>query len=376
LHYLSRVQVRHVYVHVPFCARRCSYCDFAIAVRRVTPVDAFLDSISREIELRAGAEQTPVDTIYCGGGTPSRLGPDGVQRLLDIVRRRFRPERGAEVTLEANPEDVDLPAARAWRAAGVNRVSLGVQSFDDQVLRWMHRTHDAGQARNAVHVLRDAGFEDWSLDLIFALPPEVTRDWTADLDQALALEPPHVSCYGLTVEPHTPLERWRSRGQVHDADEERYAEEFLEADLTLTARGYEHYEVSNYSMPGHRARHNSAYWLRVPYAGFGPSAHSFDGVTRRWNLREFAAWQERLSVGVDPVGGTEVVSAESAALESAYLGLRSLNGIAVTPATAGEFALWRDRGWASVVDGMCRLTPSGWLRLDAIVARLTDVRSR
>ena len=367
---------RHVYVHVPFCARRCSYCDFAIAVRRIVPVDDFVESLERELTLRTDFATGSVDTLYLGGGTPSRLGADGVRRVLDVVRARFSTAPGAEVTIEANPEDVTADDAAQWRAAGVNRVSLGVQSFDDDVLRWMHRTHDAARAGEAASILREAGFDDWSLDLIFALPPEVQRSWTDDLRRAIDLGPAHISCYGLTIEPHTPLTRWRERGQVHDADEERYEAEFLEADQTLSGAGYEHYEVSNYALNGRRARHNSAYWRRVPYVGLGPSAHSFDGRTRRWNSREYVGWRERTLAGEDPVEGTELLETDAEVLEKAYLGLRTSDGLPIDDANVSDFARWHDRGWANTVGGVGRLTPAGWLRLDALVADLTDLRSR
>jgi oxygen-independent coproporphyrinogen-3 oxidase len=345
-------------------------------VRRTVPVDEYVDALDREIRMRAGSTPTTVDSIYLGGGTPSRLGFDGVRRVLDLVRARFPQSPRAEVTIEANPEDVSPDAASHWRTAGVTRVSLGVQSFNDDVLRWMHRTHDANQAVRATSILKDAGFEDWSLDLIFALPPEVERSWTDDLRRAIELEPAHISCYGLTVEPHTPLLRWRERGQVHEADEERYEAEFLEADRVLTGAGFEHYEVSNYARPNRRALHNAAYWRRVPYAGFGPSAHSYDGRDRRWNAREYVGWRDRILACQDPVEGTESLDPAAVAIEEAYLGLRTLEGLSVSTANAGDFDRWRDRGWAVVVDHRAHLTPSGWLRLDALVGDLTDVRSR
>ena len=370
------MSAKHIYVHVPFCARRCSYCDFAIAVRRTVPVDAFVHALEREISLRfPGAEPTVVDSIYLGGGTPSRLGADGLTRVLDLVRQRWPAAAGAEITIEANPEDVVSDDARRWREAGATRVSLGVQSFNDDVLRWMHRTHDAARAVGAAKILNDAGL-DWSLDLIFALPPEVSRSWSDDLRRAIDLEPGHISCYGLTVEPHTPLLRWRERGEVHEADEERYEAEFLEADATLTSAGFEHYEVSNYGKPGRRAVHNAAYWRRVPYVGLGPSAHSFDLNERRWNAREYQAWLDRVLTGQDPVEGTELVDESARQIEEAYLGLRTSGGVPVTSANARVFDRWREQGWAQVVDGAVKLTPSGWLRLDALVGDLTDIRSR
>ena len=200
----------HVYIHVPFCARRCSYCDFAIAIRNKVPTDEFVRAIERELEIRGFHTPTAsVNTIYLGGGTPSRLGPDGVARLIDVVAQRFAPKPDAEITIEANPDDVTRQAVAAWRTAGVNRVSLGVQSFDDNALAWMHRTHNAARVREAAADLAAGGIANWSLDLIFALPASLERVWSRDIDMALELSPPHISLYGLTVEQHTPIARWR-----------------------------------------------------------------------------------------------------------------------------------------------------------------------
>ncbi len=285
---------RHLYVHVPFCARRCTYCDFAIAVRRVVPVDEYLDSIRRELDIRSSTQQS-LDSVYLGGGTPSRLGAEGVARLIAIVRERFEVTSETEVTIEANPDDVDSEQASAWRRAGINRVSLGIQSFDDRVLAWMHRVHDSRQALDAFHTLRGAGFDNISLDLIFALPRSLDRSWTADLHRALDLKPEHISLYGLTIEHSTPLARWTDRGSIIPADEEMYSADFLLADQQLTSAGYEHYEVSNFARPGRMSRHNSAYWSGSPYLGIGPSAHSFDGDTRSWNVAQYADWSSRLT---------------------------------------------------------------------------------
>jgi oxygen-independent coproporphyrinogen-3 oxidase len=366
-----------VYVHVPFCARRCAYCDFSIAVRRVVPVDDFLTGISRELELRfPTASPHPVQSIYLGGGTPSRLGAEGIARLLELLRRRWEPAPGAEITLEANPEDVTPEEVRAWVAAGVNRISLGAQSFDPSVLAWMHRVHDADAIGKAALAIRDGGIGSWSLDLIYALPPEVSRDWQRDLESAIALEPDHLSAYGLTVEQGTALDRWRQRGLAHDADETTYEREFLQADERLTAAGYEHYEVSNFARTGARARHNSSYWRRVPYAGLGPSAHEFDGASRRWNRREYVTWQRTLAQGCDPIEGSELLTGTQAAIESVYLGLRSDSGVEVDSRDVDLVNSWVAAGWADVKANVVKLRPLGWLRLDALAAALTDRRSR
>ncbi len=339
------------------------------------PVDEYLGALARELTLRLPTADEPLATLYLGGGTPSRLGGEGIARLVALVRERRALESRAEITLEANPEDVASLDAERWRAAGVDRLSLGVQSFDDDVLAWMHRTHRGDAASRAVTAAREAGIADISLDLIFALPDSLDRDWAGDLERAIALEPTHVSLYGLTVEPHTPLGRWTARGTVAEAPEERYEAELLLAHDRLTAAGFEHYEVSNYAKPGHRARHNSSYWSRVPYLGVGPSAHSFDGERRRWNLAAYTEWAAALAEGRDPRAGEEVLTSEDRATERVYLGLRTSAGLAVTPAEAERAAPWIAAGWATLEAETLRLTPAGWLRLDALAADLTMVGS-
>lgn len=368
---------RHLYVHVPFCGRRCSYCDFSIAVRRTTPVDEYLHALESELETRFTAWQGwELDTLYLGGGTPSRLGGPGIARLVERITRRASLARGAEVTIEANPDDVNADAAAAWRAAGVNRISLGVQSFDPAVLGWMHRLHDGEAAETAVRVLRDAGFADLSIDLIFALPSNLQRDWTRDLDLALALQPTHLSLYGLTVEHRTPVGRWRDRGTVEEAPEERYENEYLEAHHRLTAAGLDHYEVSNFGRPGAHARHNSAYWSGVAYGGIGPAAHEYDTVARRWNVAPYAEWVRRVGAGKDPIEGSERLSSGERSAEQVYLGLRTEAGLELMAGERDRVAAWIAAGWGTIVDGRLRLTASGWLRLDALAADLTVFRSR
>ncbi|MGH7649909.1 MAG: coproporphyrinogen-III oxidase family protein, partial [Gemmatimonadaceae bacterium] len=235
---LTNVPPKHIYVHVPFCRRRCSYCDFAIAVRREVPAREFVDTLAREIELRnPGGVAHDIDTLYLGGGTPSLLGGDGVARLFARLREQFRFGDGAEVTLEANPDDVSEESAAAWRAAGINRLSIGAQSFADRTLAWMHRTHDSSQIERAVDAASASGLDNLSLDLIFAVPESLGRDWHHDLRRALELEPAHLSLYGLTVEPATPLARWRERRQMHEATDDVYEREFLMAHDALAASG-------------------------------------------------------------------------------------------------------------------------------------------
>jgi oxygen-independent coproporphyrinogen-3 oxidase len=363
----------HLYIHVPFCGRRCSYCDFAIAVRRDVPSARFAAAVLAEWDRwrdePAWAEFHQFSTVYLGGGTPSRLDPVALADLLARLTRDRPIAPDGEVTLEVNPEDVTPEVAHAWHAAGINRVSLGVQSFEPDVLQWMHRTHHAEQAGQAVERLRDAGIPSISLDLIYALPPEVPRDWERDLDQALALEPDHLSLYGLTVEQHTPLARWVNRGEAHPAPEERYAGEFLTAHQRLTAAGFRHYEVSNYGLPGREAIHNSAYWRRDSYLGLGPSAHSSRGDRRWWNVREWSAWEEAITQGVSTIMGSERLDADALALETLYLGLRTDAGVPARLVSDPAARTWIDEGWAERTDDRLRLSPEGWLRLDALVSQ-------
>lgn len=371
------MRAAHLYVHVPFCARRCVYCDFSIAVRTRIPSREFAASIDREWQLRHAQSEFRLETLYFGGGTPSKLGGDGVARLLDVVRRRAELRQDAEVTLEANPEDVSLASARAWRAAGINRVSLGVQSFDDAVLHWMHRTHDAAAGLRAVQVFREADFDNISIDLIFAAPPQLQRSWERDVDMAAELGIPHVSVYGLTVEPRTSLGRQVARSDVEEAPEDRFEREYLVAHETLTNAGLQHYEVSNYGSSGRQSRHNWSYWQRRPYGGFGPSAHEFDGRVRCWNIPAFAEWQAQIAHGSAPSAGSEVLTSEQAMAEEIYLGLRTVAGTPLSSEERRHIAPWIEAGWATVdSDSMLRLTAVGWLRLDALASDLTLFRSR
>ena len=402
---------RHVYLHVPFCARRCSYCDFSIAVRRTVPVEEYCAALASELAIRfpdrgqsqwgqsqwgqsrwgqsrwgqsqdsdpnpAEENSTEVDTIYLGGGTPSRLGGAGVARALGLVRERFPLAPAAEVTIEANPDDITEAAVEAWLEAGVNRLSIGSQSFDDAVLAWMHRTHEGSGIERAVAVARSAGITNLSLDLIFALPEELRRDFAADLDRLLALDPDHVSLYGLTVEQGTPLGRWVSRGKTAERGEEGYEAEYLAAHEALTTAGLEHYEVSNYARPGKRSRHNASYWRGVPYVGLGPAAHGFEGRIRRWNARAYTDWRDLVAQGLDPVAGEEELTEQNRLAESVYLGLRTDAGL---PLEEGERDLvdpWEVAQWVTIgADDRLRCTALGWLRLDSLAAALTHSRSR
>jgi oxygen-independent coproporphyrinogen-3 oxidase len=342
------------------------------------PAQEYVEAIAAELTARA--ESAPLGalrTVYLGGGTPSKLGPEGIPRLLEALRSHsavgFAPD--VEITVEANPEDVSDKAVAAWSDAGVNRLSLGAQSFDDGALAWMHRTHDVAAIGVAVRTARGAGLRDISLDLIFALPASLKRDWAEDLRRTLELDVDHLSLYGLTVEDRTPLGRWTARGEVQEAPEGRYAAEFIIADEMLRAAGFEHYEVSNFARAGRRSRHNSCYWSRAEYVGIGPSAHSYDGAVRRWNAREYEAWKARAFAGDDPIEGSETLTCDNMLAEEVYLGLRTIEGLSMRPHDGQTVDRWVQAGWASVVEGRVMLSTEGWLRLDSLAAALTAART-
>jgi oxygen-independent coproporphyrinogen-3 oxidase len=340
----------------------------------VVPVTEYLGALTLELDRAVeGRERSTLRTLYFGGGTPSRLGADGVGQMLGLIKSRFDLETNAEVTLEANPEDVTREAVSAWREAGINRLSIGVQSFDDSVLEWMHRTHSSIDALNAFDAARAGGISNLSIDLIFSLPENLNRSWRSDLERALDLEPDHISLYGLTVEKGTPLGHWHATGKVTSAPEDGYAEQFLLAHEMAGDSGFDHYEVSNFSRPGLKSRHNSAYWTGASYAGAGPSAHSFDGQSRRWNVAPYAEWQTRLSAGESVVEESERLTDANRRAENVYLGLRTTGGFRASLRDLDIAQSWVQPGWAIIENETVRLTPEGWLRLDSLAAGLTGL---
>ena len=305
---MSGMTPRSLYVHVPFCVRRCSYCDFAVHATPRAPVEEWLEAVEKELRLQVEARGWPLplrlDTLYIGGGTPSLLGPAGMRLLAERLRRfaEWDPDT-VEWTCEANPESFTAEVAEGWRGAGVNRLSLGAQTFHEPTLRWMGRLHGVDGPVRALLAAREAGIDNVSVDLIFGVPDRLGRDWGADLDRALEMEPEHVSLYGLTAESATPLGRWVKEGRETLADEDRYADEYLLAHQRLTAAGFEHYEVSNFGRPGRRSRHNGVYWVGLPYAALGPGSHAYDPPVRSWNLRDWLAYRDAIAAGRLPIEG-------------------------------------------------------------------------
>lgn len=342
-----------LYFHIPFCKRICAYCDFykSADLRRM---DEVLAAMHRELETRRGyLGGEPLRTRYFGGGTPSLCTPQQIGSLLEHAAELYDCTAVKETTLEANPDDLDGPYLDALRRAGIDRLSLGIQSFDDACLRLMNRRHTAAQAVEAVKQARTAGFDNLTVDLIFGVPGFGGDSLRRTLDGVLALAPEHVSAYHLTVEPDTAFGRAAARGAFAPVEEEVSEAEFLLVHQTLTRAGYEHYEVSNYALPGRRARHNAAYWHGEKYLGIGPAAHSYDGRERHWN----AASAERYITGEAPE--REVLTDRDRLNEYLLTRLRTAEGIDLTE--AGR--LFGPQRLARLEEEARRMAPSGMVRL-------------
>jgi putative oxygen-independent coproporphyrinogen III oxidase len=319
-----------LYLHIPFCSAICPYCDFAVLTGGPERRTRFADHLISEISLWAPDRSTfdSIDTIYFGGGTPSALAPEDIGRILKAAREKLSIQDGAWVSFEANPEDVDSESVRAWRELGVRFLSLGIQSFDADALRFLGRRHSPEEARRSVEIARAAGFDTISIDLIYGLPDQPFEIWQSTLEQAVALQPDHISCYQLTFHEETPFGFRLAKGTMSELPEESQGEIFLFTHQFLRDHGYPAYEVSNFARsPGHRSRHNQKYWHHVPYLGLGPSAHSFSGTRRWWNERKIGAYEKRIEAGERPVAGSEELTGQDLALEALMLGLRTADGI-------------------------------------------------
>jgi oxygen-independent coproporphyrinogen-3 oxidase len=314
-----------VYLHIPFCRSRCSYCDFATDVYRSSgAVERYVAALISEIQNSRIDIESAADTVYFGGGTPSLLLPQQVERIIEVVRDRFGISVDTEITMEMNPATVTLESLTAYRSLGVNRASFGVQTFDDTALKLLARGHNADDARNTFKLLREAGFDNISLDLIAGLPGQTLGQWEQNLDEALSLSPEHISLYLLEIHQGTPLAEQIRSGRQTRPDEELAAEMYEMMLDRLGAAGYAQYEISNFSLPGRESRHNSKYWTLDPVFGFGVSAHSFDGRERYANERDTAKYVEMISSS-----GFAEIKREAVDLCSEYifLGLRLDAGI-------------------------------------------------
>ena len=372
-----------LYVHTPFCKVKCGYCDFNSFARTPdSPVAAFLDAFERELQLLPG--RIAPRTIFIGGGTPTLLTEAELARLLDAIRRRIDESQLSEFTTEANPESVTRDKAELLRSHGVNRVSVGAQTFDPERLRFLDRPHGPEAIGAAVATLRAAGFANLSIDLIFGLPGQTLAAWDQDLELALALNTEHLSCYNLTFEPGTALHSAMQRGQIAANDEELDRELFLHTRARLLAAGFQAYEVSNFARSGHACQHNVNYWRGGDYFGLGPGAASHRAGVRSTNVRPVTTYNRHLSHGLPATDTAETLTPRQRLAEAAWLGLRLEEGISL-PELTRRFGLdataqltrpldrHRQQGLLAVApDGRVTLTSPGLLLADAVAGDLLE----
>ena len=315
-----------LYIHIPFCLSKCPYCDF-YSITSISAVPDFLNGLSKEIEMVRNRFD-PFDTVYIGGGTPSLLNPEQLERILMRIRENFHLISDAEITIEANPADLNQSFLESMREIGINRINIGVQSFDEKVLGFLGRRHSAMQALSAIEASRKAGFNNIGLDLIYGVPEQNVESWLDTLKQAIVFSPEHLSCYQLTLEAKTPLGIRCQAGEFSVPGEELQYEFFMKTSEFLRDAGYTHYEVSNFARgQEYASRHNQKYWDHSPFLGLGPSAHSFYGNQRWWNHRSLDQYFNAINGGNLPIEGKEILTMEQLQLEALYLGLRTRKGI-------------------------------------------------
>lgn len=371
------VQPLGLYIHIPFCRAKCIYCDFYSLPRSEESMDAYVGALCRDLVRRADAAKgCSVDTVYFGGGTPSYLGADRLCKILETVFACYHVEKTAEITTEANPDSArEATALRQLRSAGFNRISLGMQSADDEELRRIGRVHTHEETIEAVHAARAAGFDNLSLDLIYGLPEQSAARWRENLRAAIALAPEHLSCYGLKVEEGTPL--FLRQDMMHLPDDDAQAEEYLTAVEMLADAGYRQYEISNFARANRESRHNLKYWTMQEYLGFGPGAHS-DFAGRRFacarDLRAYLAGEERLSESTRP-------AQREREEERVMLALRTVRGLdlsALSEDTAQAERVLAEcacHGLAQRENGRWHLTPQGFLVSNAVIVRVLEALS-
>jgi oxygen-independent coproporphyrinogen-3 oxidase len=373
-----------IYIHIPFCERKCIYCDF-YSVENLNLIDRFTESLLKEIEIFSIEadffNDSIFDTIYFGGGTPSLLEPAQIEKILNKLSQSFKISSNPEITLETNPGTVDKRKLLEFKNLGVNRISFGVQSFFDDDLKFLGRIHTGEDAFKCVNDSFEVGFENVSIDLIFGLPGQTVEKWLENLKFAVSLNVPHISAYNLIVERGTPLHELFSLGKVEIPEDEIQAQLYERTIDFLENAGYVHYEVSNYAFEGFESRHNLKYWQYENYIGFGPSAHSFWINKRWWNFANLNKYINALDLGKIPVANFEILDEEKMIEEFIYLGLRS-KGINVAR-FKGKFGFefvdgdikdeieeLERAGYITIEDDFIKLTPKGFLLCDEIVLRL------
>jgi oxygen-independent coproporphyrinogen III oxidase len=316
-----------IYIHIPFCKKACTYCNFHFSTSTALKSD-FISALVKEISFPANFIETAetIDSIYFGGGTPSLLSPDELSLIFEALQHRFRIAVNAEITLEANPDDISKKILSDWKKMGINRLSLGIQSFKEEELMWMNRTHNASESLKSIDEIQDAGFNNFTVDLIFGSPLSGNADLERNLEIIFNKNIPHISCYALTVEPRTALNKLIETNKSLPVNNEKQAEQFLLLMQAMRSNGYEHYEISNYAKPGMRSKHNSSYWQGKPYYGFGPSAHSYNGKNkRRWNISNNALYIQ--SIKKDEIPFDEEILTDTQRLnEYIMTSLRTIEG--------------------------------------------------
>lgn len=368
---------RSVYIHVPFCRHRCGYCDFTLVAGRDDLIESYLRALDRELERITG--RVELDTLFFGGGTPTHLPPKELRRLFEIVLRRFDLAPNAEWSIEANPLDLNSETIATLAEAGVNRVSLGAQSFDTQTLNTLERDHAGEDIHGVLERLREQGLANLSIDLIFGVPGQTLATWRDTLHAALALSPPHVSTYGLTFEKGTRFWSRRAKGQLIQTDEEIERAMYALAMDELPAARLNQYELSNFARPGYESRHNQVYWACRPCEAFGPGASRFLNGVRSTNHRGVHAWIKRVSSGDSPVADVDDIPAEARAREAIFVGLRRTAGIrrdAFREATGYELNALagsvieqqRQQGLIEDTGTSIRLTRAGRFLADSVIA--------
>lgn len=322
-----------IYIHIPFCKQACNYCNFHFTTS-LRLKDDLIAALVNEINItRVFEENEIIETIYFGGGTPSLLSNNDLKKIFDALHKKFAIATNAEVTLEANPDDINSNKLYDWLANGINRLSLGIQSFDEDELLWMNRAHTAVESLRCIDGIKQAGFTNFSIDLIYGSPLLTNDNWKRNVEIVFEKQVPHISCYALTVEPKTPLSKLIKQHKRENVDTEKQAEQFLLLMQWMRNAGYEHYEISNYALPGMRSKHNSSYWSGKQYYGFGPSAHSFDGSNRRWNIANNNLYIQSLQKAVIPFE-EEKLNPTQRLNEYIMTSLRTIEGLNIQKVTS------------------------------------------
>ena len=316
-----------IYIHIPFCKKACHYCNFHFSTQ-IEHLNDFVDALVKEMSLQQKYLNEPVETIYFGGGTPSLLDQAQLNKIIKGIHANFSLSPTVELTLEANPDDINIEKTKMWSDQGINRLSIGIQSFQQEALNWMNRAHDTSQSHQSIENAKNAGIDNLSIDLIYGTPHLTNEDLLKDIEILNQYQIPHISCYALTVEEKTPLHTLIKNKKIEDIDANKQAEHFEIIVDHLEKIGFEHYEISNFAKPGHQSKHNSNYWKGVPYLGLGPSAHSFNVHARQWNIANNHLYIQNINKGIIPA---ELEKLETATSYNEYMmiSLRLLAGVSL-----------------------------------------------